>query len=81
MASSMQSAIEAFPINIGGRKAVVEEEQFTSRGNKGRSSSGSGAGYRNEGTRGHGNYGGGRGYSRGLNIAFAQTPCAPCMSK
>ncbi|XVE78134.1 hypothetical protein DITRI_Ditri13aG0119500 [Diplodiscus trichospermus] len=65
LASSVQSAIEASPINIGGRKAVVEEKRSTSRGNKGRSSSGSGAGYRNEGARGRGNYGGGRGYSRG----------------
>ncbi|XWS31241.1 hypothetical protein CRYUN_Cryun23aG0060700 [Craigia yunnanensis] len=65
VASSVQSAIEASPINIGGRKAVVEEKRSTSRVNKGRSSSGSGAGYRNEGARGRGNYGGGRGYSRG----------------
>ncbi|KAB2057158.1 hypothetical protein ES319_A11G150200v1 [Gossypium barbadense] len=65
MASSVQSAIEASPINIGGRKAVVEEKRSTSRGNKGKSSSVSGAGYRNEGARGRGNYGGGRGYSRG----------------
>ncbi|XP_022727485.1 putative G3BP-like protein isoform X2 [Durio zibethinus] len=65
VASSVQSAIEASPINIGGRKAVVEEKRSTSRGNKGRSSSGSGSGYRNEGARGRGNYGGGRGYSRG----------------
>ncbi|XWS36594.1 hypothetical protein CRYUN_Cryun20dG0098000 [Craigia yunnanensis] len=64
VASSVQSAIEASPINIGGRKAVVEEKRSTSRGNKGRSSSGSGAGYRNEGARGRGNYGGSRGYSR-----------------
>ncbi|XVF32146.1 hypothetical protein REPUB_Repub17cG0056900 [Reevesia pubescens] len=64
-ASSVQSAIEASPINIGGRKAVVEEKRSTSRGSKGRSSSGSGAGYRNEGARGRGNYGGSRGYSRG----------------
>ncbi|XVF21340.1 hypothetical protein REPUB_Repub12eG0082300 [Reevesia pubescens] len=64
-ASSVQSAIEASPINIGGRKAVIEEKRSTSRGNKARSSSGFGAGYRNEGARGRGNYGGGRGYSRG----------------
>ncbi|KAK8506040.1 hypothetical protein V6N13_002693 [Hibiscus sabdariffa] len=31
MASSVQSAIEASPINIGGRKAVVEEKRSTSR--------------------------------------------------
>ncbi|KAK8674365.1 hypothetical protein V6N13_112657 [Hibiscus sabdariffa] len=65
MASSVQSAIEASPINIGGRKAVVEEKRSTSRGNRGRSLSGSGAGYRNEGARGRGNYSGGRGYGRG----------------
>ncbi|XVF72291.1 hypothetical protein PTKIN_Ptkin12aG0108400 [Pterospermum kingtungense] len=64
VASSVQSAIEASPINIGGRKAVVEEKRSTSRGNKGRSSFGPGAGYKNEGARGRGNYGGGRGYSR-----------------
>ncbi|KAE8730580.1 Nuclear transport factor 2 family protein with RNA binding domain [Hibiscus syriacus] len=65
MASSVQSAIEASPINIGGRKAVVEEKRSTSRGNRGRSSSGSRVGYRNEGARGRGNYNGGRGYGRG----------------
>ncbi|XWS76059.1 hypothetical protein CRYUN_Cryun01aG0144900 [Craigia yunnanensis] len=65
VASSVKSAIEASPINIGGRKAVVEEKRSTSRGNKGRSSYGSGTGYRNEGARGRGNYGGGRGYSWG----------------
>ncbi|XP_021275396.1 putative G3BP-like protein isoform X1 [Herrania umbratica] len=65
VASAVQSAIEASPINIGGRKAVVEEKRSTSRGNKGRSSSGAGAGYRNEGGRGRGNYGSGRGYNRG----------------
>ncbi|GMI73969.1 hypothetical protein like AT3G25150 [Hibiscus trionum] len=68
VASSAQSAIEASPINIGGRNAIVEEKRSTSRGNKGRSSSGSGAGYRNDGARGRGNYsggGGGRGYTRG----------------
>ncbi|KAB2015896.1 hypothetical protein ES319_D08G058300v1 [Gossypium barbadense] len=66
LASSAQSAMEASPINIGGRNAIVEEKRSTSRGNKGRPS-GSGAGYRNDGARGRGNYGGGggRGYSRG----------------
>ncbi|OMP05685.1 hypothetical protein COLO4_08648 [Corchorus olitorius] len=63
-ASAVQRAIEASPINIGGRKAVVEEKRSTSRGNKGRSSSGSGGGYRNEGARARGNYGNGRGYNR-----------------
>ncbi|KAL4369161.1 hypothetical protein GQ457_05G003950 [Hibiscus cannabinus] len=65
MASSVQSAIEASPINIGGRRAVVEEKRSTSRGNRGRFSSGSAVGYRSEGARGRGNYGGGRGYGRG----------------
>lgn len=69
LASSVQSAIEASPITINGRQAVVEEKRSTNRGNtKGRFSSGRAAGYRNEGTRGrgNGNYGGGsRGYGRG----------------
>ncbi|KAK8555560.1 hypothetical protein V6N13_046088 [Hibiscus sabdariffa] len=52
VASSAQSAIELLR---------------SSAGNKGRSSSGSRAGYRHDGARGRGNYtgGGGRGYSRG----------------
>ncbi|KAE8685309.1 Nuclear transport factor 2 family protein with RNA binding domain [Hibiscus syriacus] len=53
MASSMQSAIER---PVGTR---------LQQGNRGRSSSGSGVGYRNEGARGRGNYTGGRGYGRG----------------
>ncbi|XP_021901040.1 ras GTPase-activating protein-binding protein 2 isoform X1 [Carica papaya] len=66
VASAVQSAIEASPIMIGGRRAVVEEKRSTSRGNtRGRPSSGVGTGYRNEGARGRGNYGGGRGYNRG----------------
>ncbi|KAF5446418.1 hypothetical protein F2P56_032047 [Juglans regia] len=68
VASAVQSAIEASPIIIGGRQAVVEEKRSTSRGNsKGRFSSGRTAGYRHEGVRGrgNGNYGGGRGYGRG----------------
>ncbi|GMY33851.1 putative G3BP-like protein [Fagus crenata] len=70
VASAVQSAIEASPIVISGRDAVVEEKRSTSRGNgKGRFSSGRGAGYRNEGGRGrgNGNYGGGRGYGRDFN--------------
>ncbi|KAG7949058.1 hypothetical protein I3843_13G040800 [Carya illinoinensis] len=67
VASAVQSAIEASPIIIGGRQAVVEEKRSTNRGNsKGRFSSGRTAGYRHEGVRGrgNGNYGGGRGYGR-----------------
>ncbi|KAF5746291.1 putative G3BP-like protein [Tripterygium wilfordii] len=59
-ANAVQSAIEASPIMIGGRRVVVEEKR--SKGvNRGRSS---GAGYRNEGVRGRGNYNGSRGYGR-----------------
>ncbi|KAL3517835.1 hypothetical protein ACH5RR_020424 [Cinchona calisaya] len=65
--SAVQKAIEASPITISGRLAVVEEKRSTnSRGNnRGRFQSGRGSGFRNEGARGRGNYGGGRGYSRG----------------
>ncbi|XP_059429393.1 nuclear transport factor 2 [Corylus avellana] len=70
VASAVQCAIEASPIVINGRQAVVEEKRSTSRGNsKSRFSSGRTVGYRNEGLRGrgNGNYGGGRGggYGRG----------------
>ncbi|KAF5741287.1 Nuclear transport factor 2 family protein with RNA binding domain putative isoform 1 [Tripterygium wilfordii] len=59
-ANAVQSAIEASPIMIGGRRVVVEEKR--SKGvNRGRSS---GAGYRNEGARGRGNHNGSRGYGR-----------------
>ncbi|CAN4113748.1 unnamed protein product [Withania somnifera] len=70
-ANAMQKAIEASPISIGGRQAVVEEKKSTiSRGNfRGRFPSGGVSGYRNYGVRGRGsyrggNYGGGRGYAR-----------------
>ncbi|XP_031477838.1 nuclear transport factor 2-like [Nymphaea colorata] len=64
--SSVQSAIEASPITIGGRQAYVEEKRPSgSRVARGRFLSGRG-GYRNDGPRGgRGNYGGGRGYGRG----------------
>lgn len=72
-ASAVQSAIEASPILIGGRKAIVEEKKSTNSGvnSRGRFPAGRAAnfrndsGYRNEGMRGRGNYGHGRGYSRG----------------
>ncbi|KAL5562149.1 hypothetical protein UlMin_031896 [Ulmus minor] len=65
LASSVQSAIEASPIMINGRQAVVEEKRSTNRGNsRGRFSSARGNGFRNEGARGRGSYGGGRGYGR-----------------
>ncbi|XP_010547109.1 PREDICTED: putative G3BP-like protein [Tarenaya hassleriana] len=66
-ADAAQRAIEASPVIIGGRKTVVEEKRSTSRGNRGRPSSGYGNMYRSEGVRGRGGYyGGGRGgYGRG----------------
>ncbi|KAG8387267.1 hypothetical protein BUALT_Bualt02G0003600 [Buddleja alternifolia] len=58
-ASSVQKALEASPVIIGGRQAVVEEK-------RGRFQPGRGSGFRNDGARGRGNYGGGRGgYNRG----------------
>ncbi|KAL3633298.1 hypothetical protein CASFOL_022825 [Castilleja foliolosa] len=66
-ASSVQKALEASPVVIGGRPAFVEEKRSTnSRGNnRSRFQSGRGSGFRNEGVRGRGgnNYGGGRGYN------------------
>lgn len=65
VASAVQSAIEASPITINGRQAVVEEKRSTNRGNsRGRFPSARGNGYRNEEVRGRG-YGGGRWYGRG----------------
>lgn len=62
-AISVQKAIEASPISIGGRQAVVEEKRSTagSRGNNRRFLPGRGSGYRGEGVRGRGGYGGGGG--------------------
>ncbi|KAJ8527178.1 hypothetical protein K7X08_029655 [Anisodus acutangulus] len=66
--SAVQKAIEASPVLIDGRQAVVEEKRSTnSRANntRGRFQSGRGGGFiRNDGGRGRGNYGGGRGYGR-----------------
>lgn len=70
-ASAAQKAIEASPIIIGGRQALIEEKRSTgSRGNNRRFFQGRGNGYRNEGVRGRGGYGGGgggRGYNREFN--------------
>ncbi|XP_021733999.1 ras GTPase-activating protein-binding protein 1-like [Chenopodium quinoa] len=70
-ASSMKSAIEASPILIGSRKAVIEEKRTTTRvsaaatanSGRGRYPSSRG-GFRSESFRGRGNFGGGRGYGR-----------------
>ncbi|XP_051131968.1 nuclear transport factor 2-like [Andrographis paniculata] len=66
-ASSVQKALEASPVPIGGRQAVVEEKRSTNSpgNNRGRFQPGRGSGFRNEGIRGRGNYSGGRGYNRG----------------
>ncbi|KAL3850422.1 hypothetical protein ACJIZ3_012304 [Penstemon smallii] len=71
-ASSVQKALEASPVAIGGRQAFIEEKRSTnSRGNnnRGRFQSGRGSGFRNEGGRGRGNYGGGRGFNNNNNRA------------
>ncbi|XP_059660094.1 nuclear transport factor 2-like isoform X2 [Cornus florida] len=67
VASAVQKAIEASPIMIGGRRAVVEEKRSTSSraNNRARLPAGRGSGFRNDGVQGRGNYGGSRGYSRG----------------
>ncbi|KAL9672333.1 hypothetical protein QQ045_028583 [Rhodiola kirilowii] len=66
--SSLQSALEASPIVIGDRKAVIEEKRTTTRvgsnGRGGRPNSSGRGGYRGESFRGRGNFGGGRGYGR-----------------
>ncbi|KAM7521843.1 hypothetical protein LguiA_011745 [Lonicera macranthoides] len=61
--SAVQKAMEASPITIGGRQAVIEEKRSTnSRVNRGRFAGGRGpGGFRNDGMRGRGNYGGGGG--------------------
>ncbi|KAB1211528.1 putative G3BP-like protein [Morella rubra] len=65
--NSMNSAIQASPVTIGGRKAVVEIKRTTTRvgsSGRGRFSAGRGV-YRNDSFRSRGgNYGGGRGFVR-----------------
>ncbi|KAM1483558.1 hypothetical protein ACFX15_034801 [Malus domestica] len=63
-ASSVQSAMEASPIEISGQQVYVEEKRST-RGRGRFSGKGNGNGYRTEGPRGRGGYGGGRAYGRG----------------
>ncbi|XP_059640390.1 nuclear transport factor 2-like isoform X2 [Cornus florida] len=63
---SMENAIKASPLTIGGRQAVVEEKRTTTRvvsSGRGRYTSGRG-GFRSDSFRGRGNFGGGRGHSR-----------------
>ncbi|KAI7735703.1 hypothetical protein M8C21_032263 [Ambrosia artemisiifolia] len=67
---AVQKAIEASPITINGKNAVVEEKRSTNSrgGNRGRFVGGRGPGFRNDGMRNRGNYGGGRGYNRGSDF-------------
>lgn len=69
--SSMRSAIEASPIMVAGRPAVVEEKRTTTRVTGGSNSTGGRGrfaplrgGFRNDSFRGRGGYGGGQGYGR-----------------
>lgn len=64
--SSMNSAIQASPVTIGGLRADVEIKRSTTRvgSGRGRFHPGRGAGYRNDNFRGRGNFTGGRGYGR-----------------
>lgn len=63
--SSMHSAIQASPVTVGGRQAVVEMKRTTTRvgSARGRFPPGRG-GFRNDNFRSRGNFGGGRGYGR-----------------
>ncbi|XP_059283645.1 nuclear transport factor 2-like isoform X4 [Lycium ferocissimum] len=63
--SSMYGAIQASPITIGGRQAVVEMKRTTTRvgSARGRFHTGRG-GFRNDNFRGRGNFGGVRSYGR-----------------
>ncbi|KAF5194593.1 ras GTPase-activating protein-binding protein 2-like [Thalictrum thalictroides] len=63
--TSMQSAIEASPVSIGGIQAFIEQKRTTSRGGGGKSRfPPNRGGFRNDNARARGNFGGGRGYGR-----------------
>eukprot|EP00249_Psilotum_nudum_P013985 c24608_g1_i2 orf=591-1856(+) len=62
--NSAQSAIEASPIQIGGRQAYVEEKRPVSFQGRGRFTQGNRGMFRNDAVRGRGAYGG-RGFFRG----------------
>ncbi|KAI4328555.1 hypothetical protein L6164_020899 [Bauhinia variegata] len=59
-ASSMQSALEASPVMLDGRRLSIEER----RANNDRVRYSGRGGFRNDNFRGRGNFGGGRGYGR-----------------
>lgn len=64
--SSVQSAIQAKSVMIGGRECFIEEKRtHGSRGSGRGRFAGRGNNFRAEGMRGRGNYGGGRNYGRG----------------
>ncbi|XP_071720606.1 nuclear transport factor 2-like [Rutidosis leptorrhynchoides] len=68
---AVQKAIDASPVLIGGRNAVVEEKRSTNSraGGRGRFPGGRGGGFRNEGVRGgRGNFNGGRSFNRGSDF-------------
>lgn len=67
VASAVESAIQASPVIIGGRKAFVEEKRpaVTRGSSRGRFPPGRGSGFRGDGNRGRGGYGSGRGFGRG----------------
>ncbi|KAI3742064.1 hypothetical protein L1987_59744 [Smallanthus sonchifolius] len=69
---AVQKAIEASPITINGKNAVVEEKRSTNSkgGSRGRFVGGRGSGFRNDVMRGRGNFGGGRGYNRGGDFGY-----------
>ncbi|KAG4932582.1 putative G3BP-like protein [Glycine soja] len=63
--SSMHSALEASPITVGERQAVVEEKRTTTRvSGSGRGRHSGRGGFRSDSFRARGKFGGGRGYGR-----------------
>ncbi|XP_052195837.1 nuclear transport factor 2-like isoform X1 [Diospyros lotus] len=63
--SSMNDAIQASPVTVGDRQAIVEMKRTTTRVGSGRGRFPPGrGGFRSDNFRGRGNYGGGRGYGR-----------------
>ena len=63
--SSMHSALEASPITVGERQAVVEEKRTTTRvSGSGRGRYSGRGGFRSDSFRARGKFGSGRGYSR-----------------
>lgn len=75
--SSMNDAIQASPLTIAGRQAVIEIKRTSTRVGSGRGAftprrGGGGGGYRNENFRGRGSYTGGRGYGRNEYVSSGE---------